>query len=346
MPYENRCTRRLTSVLVFVALCAGSAAEARPEFVIKFGSVVPDGTPWAKQLKQTKKRVEKESKGRIQFKLFLGGVLGGEVEMVRKVRRGSLQGFGGSTAAMAEGARIPELQLLELPFLFQSYEEADHVLDEVVHKDFEKILGRKKFFLSHWHENGWRSFASKKKMIRKLSDIRGMKMRSQESPVHLAMYRALGAQAESIPIPEVLGALKTGMVDGFDNTPLFTSATGWYEAVKYFTLSRHIYQPGAIIYNRRFIEKLPQDLRKILLGDSMRQTVEGRKSVRGLRGALLKHFRDSGIKVHVMTDAERKPFAERCKPVHKELAGKVGKKLLAKVQRALKKLRKQKAGKK
>jgi tripartite ATP-independent transporter DctP family solute receptor len=327
------------SGLICASLALASPVEAKPEFVVKFGTVAPDGTPWAKQLKRLKKRVEKQSKGRIKFKLFLGGVLGGEVEMVRAVRRGRLQGWGGSTAALAEGARIPQLQLLELPFLFRNLKEADHILDKVVRDDFVKILARKKFYLSFWHENGWRNFAAKKKQIRKIADLRGMKMRSQESPVHLAMYKAIGAQAESIPVPEVLGALKTGMVDGFDNTPLFTSATGWYEGIKYYTISQHIYQPAVIMYSKRFMDKLPKDLRKILVGDERKETIEGRKSVRGMRDALLKHFRNQGIKVYTLTDAERKPFMQKCKVVHKQFAGKVGRQLLAKVQKALKKYR-------
>ena len=332
-----RCV--MVSGMLWAALLFAPPAAAKPEFVIKFGTIAPDGTPWAKQLKAVKRRVEKDSKGRIKFKLFLGGVLGGEVEMVRAVRRGRLQGWGGSTAALAEGARIPQFQLLEFPFLFKSFAEADHVLDKVVRGDYVKILAAKGYVFAQWHENGWRNFASKKKLIRTLGDIHGMKMRSQESTVHLAMYRALQAQAESIPVPEVLGALNTGMVDGFDNTPLFTSATGWYEGIKYYTISQHIYQPAILVYNKRFMDKLPKELQKMVIGDERKETVKGRKSVRDMRKALLKHFRETGIKIHTMTDAERKPFLDRCQKVHKQFERKVGKALLAKVRKALKKLR-------
>ena len=317
-----------------------SPAQAKAKYVIKFGTVAPDGTPWANQLKAIKKRIEKQSNGQIKMKLYLGGMLGGEVEMVRAVRRGRLQGWGGSTASVAEGARIPQLQLMELPFLFRSFAEADHVLDKVVRDDYVKILAKKGFAFAQWHENGWRNFASKKKPIKTLADLQGMKMRSQESPVHLAMYKALGAQAESIAVPEVLGALKTGMVDGFDNTPLFSSATGWYEGIKFYTISQHIYQPAVIMYSKKFMDKLPVELRRIVIGDEPKETKKGRASVRNMRGALLKNFRDTGIKVYTMTKAERKPFIAACKKVHKKFAKKVGRKLLKKVNKALAKLRK------
>ena len=317
-----------------------SPAQAKAKYVIKFGTVAPDGTPWANQLKAIKKRIEKQSNGQIKMKLYLGGMLGGEVEMVRAVRRGRLQGWGGSTASVAEGARIPQLQLMELPFLFRSFAEADHVLDKVVRDDYVKILAKKGFAFAQWHENGWRNFASKKKPIKTLADLQGMKMRSQESPVHLAMYKALGAQAESIAVPEVLGALKTGMVDGFDNTPLFSMATGWYEGVKFYSISQHIYQPAVIMYNKKFLDKLPADLRKLVLGDERKETVSGRANVRGMRGELLKNFKEAGIKINTLTAAQIKPFQDRCKKVHKQFESKVGKKLLNKVYAALKKLRK------
>ena len=326
------------SAMLGALLLVSTPAEAK-KYVLKFGTVAPEGTPWAKQLKAIKKRIQKQSKGQIKVKLFLGGVLGGEVEMVRALRRGRIQGFGGSTASVAEGARIPQLMLLELPFLFNSFKEADHILDRVIKKDFIKILAKKKFAFAQWHENGWRNFATKKKAIKTLADLQKMKMRSQESPVHLAMYKALGVQAESIAVPEVLGALKTGMVDGFDNTPLFSSATGWYEGIKYYTISQHIYQPAVIMYNKKFMDKLPKDLRKIVLGDEAKETKSGRASVRGMRGKLLKNFRDAGITVYSMTRAERKPFIKRCAKVHKKFEKKVGRKLLKKVKKALAKMR-------
>ena len=311
-------------------------AQAAPEFVIKLATVAPAGTPWANHMNDIKKRIEKASGGRVKMKIFLGSSLGGEVETIRALRRGRIQAWGGSTAAVAEGARIPQLQLMELPFLFASLGEADHVLDTIVADDFIKILADKGFTFGMWHENGWRNFATKSKPVLKVADIAGVKMRSQESPVHLAMYKALGAQAESIPVPEVLGALKTGMVDGFDNTPLFSSATGWYEGVKHYTISQHIYQPAVILYNKKFLDGMPEDLRKIVLGDPRAEGIKGRHSVRSMRGDLLNIFRSNGIKVHELTDAQRKPFADATRKVHREFAGRIGKGLLNKVYAAQK----------
>ena len=327
-----RLSLALTAILAACVMLSSRDSRAQEaEFVLKFATVAPDGTPWAEQLKRVKKRIETDSGGRIKMKLFLGGSLGGEVESVRDLRRGRIQGFGGSTAAVAEGAGIPALQLMELPFLFESFEEADHVLDNVISGDLEAQLTAKGFVLGFWHENGWRNFATKDKPIHTIADLTGMKMRSQESPAHLGMYRALGAQAESIPVPEVLGALQTGMVDGFDNTPLFSAATGWYEGVKFYTISQHIYQPAAIIYSKAFMDSLPADLQQVVLGDAHAESVAGRSSVRVMRDDLLANFREAGLTVYEMTEAERVPFRAATRKVHEEMADTVGRALLQKV---------------
>ncbi len=325
----------LFSLTTLAVLIAADQPVMAAEFTLKLATVAPDGTPWAQHLTAIKKRVEKESGGRIKMKVFLGGTLGGEVETVRALRRGRLQGWGGSTAALAEGAGIAQLQLMELPFLFESFAEADHILNEVVHEDFKKLMADKGFVFGFWHENGWRNFATKEPLTN-LAGLQGMKMRSQESPVHLAMYKALGVQAESIPVPEVLGALQTGMVDGFDNTPLFSAATGWYEGIKYYTVSQHIYQPAVIIYSKKFIDSLPEDLQKVVLGDWRAETSHGRKIVRTMREDLLQNFRDARITVADMPAAERKIFIDKTRGVHAEFEGEIGKALLKKVYAAQK----------
>lgn len=319
-------------VLALGQIFTGTALAAeKAEYVIKFGTIVPDNTPWADQLKSMKKRMEKESNGRIKVKVFLGGALGGEVEITRSLRRGRLQAFAGTCTAVAEAASIPELQIFDLPYLFDSLEEADYILDKVVFEEFKKILKAKGFYLAYWGENGWRNFASKKVAVRTPADLGMLKMRSQESKVHLAMWRALGAQAESIPVPEVMGALQTGMVDGFDMTPLFTSATGWYEGIDHYTISRHIYQPGLIIYSSKFFESLPEDLQKIVIGNAAEEMAWGRSAVRAMSEPLLQNFRDEGITVYELTDKERTAFKEILLPVHKDFEKIVGKELLEKI---------------
>ncbi len=313
-----------------------NADAADAEFTIKFGTVAPVGTPWAAQLEEIKRRVEKESDGRIKFKLYLGGTLGGEVEMVRSLRRNRIQGWGGSTAALAEGAGLDAFQVFDLPFMFQSDAEADFVMDEHLQGPMTELLAENGFEFGYWHINGWHSFATKGAPIHTPEDIKKYKMRSQESPVHLAMFKALGAQAISMPVPEVLGALQTNMVDGFSNTPLFTAATGWYEGIDHYTISNHMFQPAIIIFNKEFYDSLPPELQTVLIGDRVSETAAGRQSVRDMTPELIQMFRDEDITIYEMTPEERKVFEDLCADVPAQFYDTIGKTYINTVQAATK----------
>jgi TRAP-type transport system periplasmic protein len=322
---------RLVGILLAAMLALPLSASAA-DFTMNFGTVAPAGTPWADQLEGIKKEIESKSEGRIKVRLFLGGVMGGEVEMVRDIMEGGrLQAGGFSTAAVATGANVPALQIPELPFLFSSLEEADHVLDTVLYEPIKGKMKRRRLLLSMWAENGWRSFYTKNSAVKSLTDLQAHKMRTQESKVHKAMYAALGTQAVPIPTPEVLDALTRGTVDGFDNTSLFGQASGWFEPTKFYTLSKHIYQPAAIVFSQDWYDGLPDELKPIIDGLQASEQQKGREGVRALEAELLANFKEFGMTVYQPTSAEMQPFKDAVAPVYAQLADEMGADLLQKV---------------
>ncbi len=308
------------SALALAALTLPTdAVDAEPQFVMNFGTVAPEGTPWADQVKDTKARIERDSNGAIQVKTFLNGVLGGEIEMTRDIRRGErLQAGGMSTAAVASAVKVPILELPELPYLFRTDAEADTVLDEILYEPTSKDLASKGLVLGFWAINGWRSFATKGGPATNLAELKQYKMRSQEAPVHISMWKALGVQAVTKPTSEVLSAINTGIVDGFDNTPLFSLASGWIEPMSHYTLSRHIHQPAAIVYSKRFKDKLPADLQAVMMGDPKVEADKGRTGVRALEQEMLETIAAMGTTVVPLNDAQRKAFEDATRPVHAE----------------------------
>jgi tripartite ATP-independent transporter DctP family solute receptor len=325
-------------------LLSASLAVADEPVVLKMATVAPEGTPWAEQLQAYKARVEKESGGRIKVKPFLGGTLGDENSTVAETRRGTIAMWGGSTGAL--GSVVPELQVLELPYLFRTPEEADHILDNVLLDDFKKLLADRGYVLLFWAENGYRSLGTKFGFVKTPADLKGRKMRSQESSVHLETYRALGASPVPIPVTEVLTALQTGVADGFDNTPLFAFAASWYQGVKFYTVTDQIYQPGAVLISKKVFDTLAPDLQKIVLGDPVAQAKEGRIGVRALTPLLLQNFSNAKVAVYKLTDAEKAEFAKQTLPGHQKFLqgeGKAAGPLYEKAQKALAALR---AGKK
>jgi tripartite ATP-independent transporter DctP family solute receptor len=317
-------------------LIPGRAHAQEAEFTVKVATVAPAGTPWATHLKAYKKKVQEGSGGRIKVKTYLGGGLGDEIATAEATKRGSIQVFGGTAGALATA--VPELDVLELPYLFPSEKAADKVLDEVIHDDLEKLLLDRGFKLMFFSENGYRSIGSTFGPVRSPADLAGKRMRSQESKVHLNTWSAMGANPKPMAVTEVLSSLQSGALDGFDNTALFTFAGSWYQAITHFSLTEHIYQMGIVVASKAFWDTLPPDLQAVVAGDWKAESAYGRKGVRAIGGLLLKNFENAGIQIVKLSDAERAAFKKASLRAHEQFADKAskdGKKLYDKIKKAV-----------
>lgn len=316
-----------------LGLWCAAPSRAEGPFELNIGTLAPKGTPWMDLLERLEKEVEAESGGRINVIIRPPGVMG-EVEMVREARSGErLQAAAISTGALAEGGNVPQLQLVELPFLFRTNAEVDYVLDNVVFDTYAGLLAKRGFVLASWSENGWRSFATKGTPVLAPADLKTFKMRAQESPVHVQMYASYGVVAVQKPMTEVLTALQSGVIDGLDNTALFIQSAGLGDALDHFTVTRHIYQPAAIVIGKRFYDTLPPDLQQILsskrgLGPA------GRAAIRAEDDAMVQNFEVFGVEVHTLTDAQREAFAVVGRKMHDSFAATIegGPDLLAKIR--------------
>ncbi len=314
----------LSSAIGFGAVVAidepVGAQEA--EFEMKIATVAPEGTPWEKQLRALRRYIETESGGRIRVRMFMGGSLGGEQALVRRTAAGTIQCFGGSTAAL--GSLVPELNVIEAPYIFETEAQADAVLDGGAKPIVARALDAHGVHFGLWAENGFRSWFTKERPIRTPADLHGLRMRSQDALVHLETYRAFGANPVPIDVTNVLTSLQTGVVDGFDNTPLFAFATSWYQAAHHLVLSRHSYQPGIVVYSKRWYDSLPHDLQHVLDSVPQQLVTDGREGVRQMEPILLRNLRSRGIEVHEMSAEERAAFVEVAAPVPDRIARKAG----------------------
>jgi len=321
-------TRQALVALAAVGAIAAASgrAVAEGEVVVRIGTAAPEDTPWHKQLLQLKKRIETESADAtkaekpIKLKLFMGSVKGGEDAMARQVAQGALECAGLSTGALA--IIVPELEVLDLPYRFRSLDEADRVLDDPeVWALVKKLLNAKGLEPFIWSENGFRNFASKKAAIVKPEDVKGMKMRAQEARVHIETWKSFGASPVPISVPETLSALQTGVVDGFDNTPLFAFAASWYQGIKHWTVSDHMYQPALLVYNKAWLDKLTAKQRDILFANRADEQKRGRAMIRKLNEPLLKNLAESGITITKLTDEQKAAFAKASAPVYQKIRG-------------------------
>jgi len=310
-----------------LALClavVGPTAAEEPEFLMEVGTVAPKGSPWAEQLQRYKVEVQERTNGRLKVKLRLGR--GNERSLARRVQMGSMQAFAGAVGGLSSIVR--EVNVIETPYLFDSFESADKALDNPeVLKQVRKVLSRRGLIFGIWSENGYRSYFSRQK-IRKPSDMKGMRFRSQESLVHVETYEAFGASPVPIDNGNTLMSVQTGVVDGFDNTPLFAMAGSWYQGLKdgerNLFLSRHCYQPALLTYSKKWFDTLPKDVQKVLTTISHEMTVWGRGQVRKIEPVLLKNLKRYGYDIYDPTQEELAAFKTAQKGVADRVAKEMG----------------------
>lgn len=271
--------------------------------ILRISTVAPDNTPWATQAQNLEERVEEASGGRIDVMVRVGASAG-ENSLARQCRDGSLEAIGVSTAAIA--TLVPALSVFEIPYLFDTVQQADTIIDRHLFNHVDRILSAAGFKLYIFTENGFRNFATTNgKALRSKADFAGIQMRAQESWIHEAMYRALSANFTTIPVTEVQTALSTGRVQGFDNTPLFAQAAGWHNSIKTWIVSDHIYQPAVVVYNKAWFDSMPADLQEILLANRSEETRSGRRLIRRINPLLIQNLKSAGIDVVELTPAER-----------------------------------------
>ncbi len=332
------------SVVVTVAFLALSFLFAAPapvsaqEYVLEMGTVVPSGSPWALQLKRLKKYVEEKTEGRVKVKLRLGG--SNERSLARRTQMGSKQGFAGSVGGLSSIVR--EVNVLEAPYVFDTVEQADKALDDPeVLKQVRAILEKQKLVFALWGENGFRSYFSRRP-IRTPEDMKGIRYRSQEAVAHVEAYKAIGASPVTIDVANTMTSLQTGVVDGFDNTPLFAMATTWYQGLddgeRNLFLSKQSYQPGIVVYSKKWFDTLPKDIQDVLVNIPYDLTTWGREQVRKMEPVLVKNLVRYGYEVYEPTAAELQKFKDKEKGVPEKVAkqvGPAGQKLLKAVRAAL-----------
>lgn len=313
----------LAALLAYAAPADAQTRECTRESpcVLKLGTVATAGTPWATQLESLRERFEADSNGRLQVRLFLGST-DGEISLARQTADGTLEAYAGSTGALA--SLVPEIGVFELPYLFDSFAQADNIIDNHLFRPVERLLARRGFVLYIFSENGFRNFATTgDRPVRSPEDLGAIQMRSQELWIHEATYRALGGNPVAIPVAETATALSNGNVQGFDNTPLYAQAAGWHSFVQQWTVSDHIYQPALIVYNKAWFDSLPEDIRQLLTSNRSRETRSSRSLVRAMNPALMDNLRSFGLNVYTLTDAERQVFRERTRVVHQQFRERV-----------------------
>ncbi len=264
--------RLLASALLLLTLSTGVSAKT---YVLKFATLMPTGTSWTKLLDQWVEEVEQKSEGRLKFKMYPGGVMGDEPDVLRKIRKGQLHG--GMFTGYGIGRIHSPARVLEVPFLFKNTDESDYVREQIM-PELEAGFRESGFELLGWPEVGFIHFFSKQP-ITSMDDIRKFKIWLwQGDPLGEAFFKAAAIDPVPLSIMDVYTQLsaKHGSIDTVYTSSFGAIALQWYTKLDYASHIPFTNAIGGLIVSNRFFNKLPPDLQELLkttgkkLGDDIR----------------------------------------------------------------------------
>ena len=303
---------------------AGEPGKAEYKAQMKLASLTPASHTYNQAANKFAELVKQRSQGRIEVKVYPDGQLGkGERELLEAIQQGTLDIYVGSTAPLSGFS--PSMGILDIPFLFRDYAHADKVLDGPIGLSLLKELEKANLKgLAFW-DNGFK-IMSANKPLKAVEDSKGLKMRIQSSKVLEAEMKALGTNPQVIAFGETYQALQTGVVDGTENPPSNLYTQKMHEVQKNATVTNHGYLGYAVITNKDFWEKLPEDVRKGLDEALKESTDYANQIAKEENEKALEAVKASGkTEVYVPTEDETKAMQKALAPVHAEMAERIGK---------------------
>jgi TRAP-type transport system periplasmic protein len=293
--------------------------------------------PQGQGVKKFAELVEQKSGGKIKVRQFPGGQLGGDLQNVSALQGGTID-LVVLNAGLLVGI-VKDFAVLDLPFLFNTPEEADAVVDGPVGKKLFDTIAEKGLIGLGYFELGFRNVTNSRRPIAKLEDFSGLKLRVLQSPLFIEMFNTLGANTVPLPFPELYTALEQKVVDGQENPVTVILDSKFAEVQKFLSVTRHIYNPQSVLISKRTWDKLSGEEKKIIQDAANEATVYQRKVSREKSAEALETLKKAGMQVTEVPPEEIKRMREKVKPVTDKYAKEVGEALVNEVNAEIAKKR-------
>jgi tripartite ATP-independent transporter DctP family solute receptor len=330
----------LKSLVAAVALATFGMACAQDikERPIKFATNGAGEHPSVAGMKKFSELVAAKSGGKMQVKMFVGGILGSDQANISAIQGGTLEMAVMNTGILASVAK--ELAIFDFPFLFANNKESDALVDGPVGKKLHQKLEAKGLVgLSYW-ELGYRQISNSKRPLVKVEDIEGLKLRVIPNPINVAWVKALGANPTPLPFPEVYSALEQKAIDGQENPVSVIATSKFWEVQKFMTMTNHQYNPQSVIFSKKIWDSLSPAERKILDDSADEATKYQREQARAAVAVNMELLKKGGMTVSEFPPAEVAKLRDKMKPVIAQFSASVGEETVAEVQAELAKMRK------
>ncbi|MGL5734729.1 MAG: TRAP transporter substrate-binding protein [Beijerinckiaceae bacterium] len=306
-------TRRITfkAALAATALASSISLASAQSVTLRSADTHPDGYPTVEAVKFMGQLIEQRTQGRIKIQMFPSSTLGQEKDTIEQTRFGVIDMNRINMAPLNN--LVPETNVPGLPFVFRSVAHMRKVMDGPIGEDILKAFEPHGMVGLAFYDSGARSFYNSKRPVTKLEDLKGLKIRVQQSDMFIALVNALGANATPMPFGEVYSGLQTGLIDGAENNWPSYESTRHFEVAKHYSLTEHSMTPEVLVMSKRSWDKLAAADQQVIRAAAKESVVKMRELWEAREKTAEAAVKAKGS---MITTVDKKPFIDAMKPVY------------------------------
>lgn len=313
----------------------------------RIGTLAPSDTPWVRfPLDHIIQKIKKDTEGHIILRIYAGGTMGDDSDIIAKMKLGQLHGCGCSAQGMYEA--VPELSVLSLPLLFRNYDEVDDILNKF-RKDIDMMFQRRGYRLFSILDSGFLYLFTKNKVV-PITEIRKQILGTWFGKIEGMLIDELGGRHIPVQVPEKSMSLKNGLVDGSFSPSGWELATQAFLYTKYVVDTPFFYSPAALMIDEKYLKELEkryppglfQEISEYILDLVGRSEKDWRAEIRDFEKKCLYAYINSGRTSISLTSADVDTLNAAAQNVKKKLAGSMrSQDFLSKVESELTRFRKE-----
>jgi tripartite ATP-independent transporter DctP family solute receptor len=319
---------KFSKLFLALSLTVGLVTTAAAQTTMRISISVAQNSHQGVAIDTFAKEVEKRTSGRYKVQTFYSGSLGGERESIEAVQLGTQELTFSSTGPVPNF--VPEARIFDIPFLFRDKAHARAVLDGPIGQEMLTKFEPKGFKALAWAENGVRHMTNSKRAVNSPDDLKGLKMRTMENPVHVTAYKGLGIVTTPMAFPEVFTALQQGTVDGQENPLSVIMAAKFDQVQKHLSLTGHVYSPAIFLMTKAAYDKLSAADKQAFLDSAKEAAKANRARVDEDDAKGVAELRSKGMSV--VENLDKAKFVAQLAPINAEFEKQFGKANIDKIR--------------
>lgn len=286
--------------------------------IIKMATLAPEGTDWHGMLVEMGQRWKTATDGQVILRIYPGGVVGDERDMIRKIRIGQLHSAAVSTEGLSE--INPEAYSFVLPLVFDNYDDVDWFRNRIS-EDMETGMRENGFEVLMWADVGWAKWFTSEP-IRYIDDLRSMRIFTWAGDYHgQEMWERAGFQAVPLASIDILSGLQTGLINAISTTPLYALSQQWFNSANYMLDINWGVLTAGVIIDKRIWDKLAHEHRNKMKDIANEIGLKHQRTTRYQDEEAISVMEEYGLIIHQPTPEELAHWKNYIKSMHSELRG-------------------------